>query len=250
MNDDERIAYLAGQLESPLDPAESAEMAELDDLRALLADPAVWAEPSPDLEDRVTISVAQAAAEEARAAATDAREAALEARQAASAASGAAGTSGAAAGSGERPRKWKDRRVFGAVAGLAAAAVIAIGLTLGLTAGGSNPTTFHAALAGTSLSPGASGRVTLTQTVSGWRINLDATGLPRLDNGQFYEAWLKNQAGVLVPIGTFNQPTNVTLWSGVPPTDFPVVTVTRQLANGNPASSGQRVLVGTAQPGR
>jgi hypothetical protein len=248
VNDDERIAYLAGQLESPLDPAESAEMAELDDLRALLADPALWAEPSPDLEDRIAISVAQAAADDARAAATDAREAALEARRAASAATGAA--AGAGAGSGERRRTWKDHRVFGAVAGLAAAAVIAIGLTLGLTAGGSNPTTFHAALAGTPLSPGASGRVTLTKTLSGWRISLHATGLPRLDNGQYYEAWLKNPAGILVPIGTFNQPTNVTLWSGVPPTDFPVVTVTKQLANGNPASSGQRVLVGTAQHGR
>lgn len=245
MTDDERIAYLAGQLESPLDPAESAEMAEMDDLRALLADPAVWADPSPDLEDRVTIAVAQAAAEDARAAATDARAAALEARRAAAGAA-EAGREGSAG----RARSWRDRRVLGAVAGVAAAAVIAVGLTVGLSAGGSQPTTFHAALAGTSLSPGATGQVTLTQTVSGWRINLHATGLPRLDNGQFYEAWLKNPAGILVPIGTFNQPDNVTLWAGVPPTDFPVVTVTRQLANGNPASSGQRVLVGTAEPGR
>jgi Anti-sigma-K factor rskA, C-terminal len=240
VTDDERIAYLAGQLENRLDPAESAELAELDQMRALLADPAMWAEPSADLEDRVTLAVTQAAAEEARAAATDARAAAAEARQAAS----------SAAGSGKPVRTWKDRRLIGAVAGLAAAAIIAVALTLGLSSGGSAPTRFHAALAGTSLSPGASGQVTLTKTVSGWRIALHATGLPRLDNGQYYEAWLKNSSGILVPIGTFNQPDNVTLWSGVPPTDFPGVTVTKQLANGNPASSGQRVLVGTAVPAR
>ena len=35
---------------------------------------------------------------------------------------------------------------------------------------------------------------------------INATGLPRRDNGAYYEAWLKNAAGVLVPIGTFNQP--------------------------------------------
>ena len=80
------------------------------------------------------------------------------------------------------------------------------------------------------LAPGASGQVTLVQTVSGWQVTLHAKGLPRLDNGQFYQAWLKNKAGILVPIGTFNQPNDVTLWSGVPPTQFPVITVTRQKA--------------------
>ena len=48
-------------------------------------------------------------------------------------------------------------------------------------------------------------------------------------------------------IGTFNQPQNVILWAGVPPYNFPTMTVTRQVANGNPASSGQRVLTGTAK---
>ena len=43
------------------------------------------------------------------------------------------------------------------------------------------------------------------QDDSGWRIELDASGLPRLDNGRFYEAWLRNAAGVLVPLGTFNE---------------------------------------------
>jgi hypothetical protein len=85
----------------------------------------------------------------------------------------------------------------------------------------------------------------MTQTTAGWKVVLHATGLVRLDNGRFYQAWLTNGAGVLVPIGTFNQGPAVTLWSGVYPQDFPMLTVTEQTANGNPASSGKRVLVGT-----
>jgi hypothetical protein len=69
--------------------------------------------------------------------------------------------------------------------------------------------------------------------------------LPHLANGRYYEAWLKNPAGVLVPVGTFNDAREVTLWAGVRPPEFPTLTVTRQQANGNPASSGQRVLTGT-----
>ena len=37
----------------------------------------------------------------------------------------------------------------------------------------------------------------------------------------FYQAWLRNAAGVLVPIGTFNEGRNVTLWAGVSPKDYP-----------------------------
>ncbi len=146
---------------------------------------------------------------------------------------------------------FRQRRAILAVIGfigLAAAVAAVVGLAIGL-GGGTKRLTYHAALGGTALAPGASGQVTLVQTVSGWQVTLHAKGLPRLDNGQFYQAWLKNQAGILVPIGTFNQPNDVTLWSGVPPTQFPVITVTRQKANGNLSSSGQRVLTGTAHVG-
>jgi hypothetical protein len=93
--------------------------------------------------------------------------------------------------------------------------------------------------------PGARGNATLTKTTSGWRIELDATGLPRLDGGRFYEAWLRDAAGVLVPIGTFNEGRKVTLWAGVSPKDFTMLTVTREQADGDQASSGEKVLVGT-----
>jgi hypothetical protein len=131
------------------------------------------------------------------------------------------------------------------IGGLAAASVAAvvIGLTVGRS-GSSNPG-FHAALAATDLAPGASGDATLTKTDAGWRIELDVTGLPRRDGRLFYEAWLKNAAGTLVPIGTFNEGGNVILWAGVSPKDFTTLTVTREQADGDQTSSGEKVLVGT-----
>ena len=119
----------------------------------------------------------------------------------------------------------------------------AVGLSVFGT--GSPGQRFQAALAPTQLVPAARGEATLTKTSSGWRITLDATGLPRLDGGRFYEAWLRNPAGVLVPIGTFNQGPKVTLWAGVPPTTFTTLTVTRERADGDQRSSGEKVLVGT-----
>src|SRR5829696_4666808 len=109
--------------------------------------------------------------------------------------------------------------------------------------------TFHTALAPTELARGAVGEATLTKTSSGWRIELDATGLPRLDGGRFYEAWLRNAAGTLVPIGTFNEGSDVTLWAGVSPTEFTTLTITRERTDDDQASSGEKVLVGTVDLG-
>jgi hypothetical protein len=119
---------------------------------------------------------------------------------------------------------------------------------VGLSGQGNRAVAYSASLTGTQLEPSASGTAALTRTQSGWRIHVKATGLPRRDNGQYYEAWLKNSAGVVVPIGTFNEGADVTLWAGVPPSSFPTLTITRQTVEGGPASSGQVVLVGTTEP--
>jgi hypothetical protein len=55
---------------------------------------------------------------------------------------------------------------------------------------------------------------------------------------------------VLVPIGTFNEGLKVTLWAGVSPQQFTTLTVTRERADGNQDSSGEKVLVGTVDTGR
>lgn len=223
MDNDERIAYLSGDTSASLSPAERF---ELDELRGVLSDPAVWAEPPSALQERIVDAIADAGKSQplspaARSARPD-------------------GPAGIATRTRRRPR-W----IPYAILGVAATVLLAVGLTIGLTGHQSKPVEYQAALAGTKLAPGASGQVTLTRTASGWKIHLHATGLPRRDNGTYYEAWLKSSAGVLVPIGTFNQFDDVTLWAGVPPSSYPTLTVTRQVANGDPASSGQVVLVGS-----
>jgi anti-sigma-K factor RskA len=133
--------------------------------------------------------------------------------------------------------------------GAAATAALAVAIGLAVVGSGTPGERFHAALAPTGLVPRAQGEATLTKTSSGWRIQVDATGLPRLEGTRFYEAWLRNAAGVLVPIGTFNEGRKVTLWAGVSPKSFTTLTVTREQADGDQASSGEKVLVGTVNTG-
>ncbi len=133
--------------------------------------------------------------------------------------------------------------------GAAATAALAVAFGVVVLSSGTSGERFHAALAATNLQPGARGEVTLIKTSSGWRIELNATGLPRLAAGRFYEAWLRNSAGALVPIGTFNQGRKVTLWAGVSPKSFTTLTITREQADGDQASSGEKVLTGTVDTG-
>jgi hypothetical protein len=61
---------------------------------------------------------------------------------------------------------------------------------------------------------------------------------------------MKRADGTLVPVGTFNDARSVTLWSGVSPVSFGAFTVTAEVADGNQASSGLRVLVGSLRATR
>ena len=212
---DREIAELAALADGSLAPerrdALEARVAESSELADRLA------------EQRLAIALTRSAAEEVEAPA--ALRAGIEARR--------------------RSRHRRPPRLVLAGAATAAALVAVVALTVIVLGSGSSAESFHAALAPTDLAPGATGEATLTKTTSGWRIELDATGLPRLDAGRFYEAWLKDAAGVLVPVGTFNEGSSVTLWAGVSPEDFTTLTVTRERADGDQASSGEKVLVGT-----
>jgi hypothetical protein len=184
-------------------------MNDLELLDELLAHPSTWTEPAPDLEDTVVWAVAQAAA--------PSRD--LRAR-----------------------RRWRR-----AASALAVAAVLAAALVVGSTVviGNSSNGDYAGELRATGLAPGAHASVVVTRTDAGFRVNLDARHLPPLEQGEFYEAWLKDAAGTLVPIGTFSSSNGrVTLWSGVSPRDFPTLTITIEPSDNNQASSGQRVLMG------
>jgi hypothetical protein len=143
------------------------------------------------------------------------------------------------------PAARTPRRIAVAGAAAAAALVVAVGVGVAVLGSGSSAETLHAAVGPTDLAPDAGGTATFTKTSSGWRIVLHATGLPRLDGGRFYQGWLRNESGALVPVGTFNEGTDVTLWSGVSPKQFTTLTVTRERNDGDQSSSGEKVLVGT-----
>jgi hypothetical protein len=217
--DEDRIRYLAGASSGDLAPEEQA---DLDDVRAVLADPALWVEPPSGLENAVVAAIAAEA--------------------------GASAPVAPALVADVVPidRPSRRRRGSGVLAGLGAAAaavVLVIGIvTVGGGGGGADGVTI--ALGPTELAPDARGTALVVAEESGLRISLDATGLPRRDGGLFYQAWLRNEAGVLVPIGTFHDGDDVTLWAGVALEDYPTLTVTEEAADGDQASSGRRVLVG------
>jgi hypothetical protein len=214
-SDDDRIAYLGG--DDAGEQLDDAERRELDDMRALLADPSLWAEPSDSLEGAVIAAIA----DQAHAGAATAPPVTKRARS-----------------TRARGAQW----LVGAAAA-AAVIVVVVGVLVAVRGGSPEPP-LAARLTPTELAPGAQGEATFRRTDGGWRIELDATGLPRLDDGRFYEAWLRNDAGVLVSIGTFNEPDDIVLWAGVSPHDFPTISVTREAADGDPTSSGERVLGG------
>jgi hypothetical protein len=230
-DDDDRVAYLAGEDGIEVDDATRA---DLDELRALLADDTLWAMPAPELEDAIVASIASEVVEHPPTVPTVPTAPAIPARQPAPPAP-ATVTSLA---------EHRARRLRVALSAAAAVVVLAAGGVFLATRNGESAGT-EVALSPTDLLPDAKGTAHVRRFESGWRIMLDATGLPRLDDGEFYQAWLKNDAGVLIPIGTFNEGADVVLWAGASPVDFPTLTVTREQADGDQASSGKRVLVGT-----
>lgn len=183
------------------------ETADVALLADILGDPAAWAEPSPDLEDSVVHAVA---------------------------------TADTPAGTAKRRHR---RFALSAIASAAAAIAIIIGAVT-LTSGGTNAD-FTATLAATPLAPGARASADVVHNPAGFRIVLDAHGLAPLPAGEYYQGWLKNDRGTLVPIGTFSSSDGkVTLWSGVSPKDFPKLTVTIEATDNDQASSGRIVLAG------
>ncbi|MEO8696793.1 MAG: anti-sigma factor [Acidimicrobiales bacterium] len=215
-SDDDRISYLAGDPAGDLD---ADEQAELDEFRALLADPSLWVEPAIDLEARIVSAIA-AEAQPPVTARPPAKVINLDAR------------------------RRRVGRIGGIVAAVAAAAIVVVALAV-VRQDGDQGT--EVALAPTQLVPGASGSARVFAESSGLRIELNATGLPRRDGGLYYQAWLKDAAGNLVPIGTFHDGDHVTLWAGVALADFPTLTVTEEQADNDQGSSGRRVLLGTVE---
>lgn len=130
-----------------------------------------------------------------------------------------------------------------AMGAVAAAAVIALILGLGLN----SPSGIVVDMDGTELAAGASGEALVRTVDEGWWIDLDVSGLPPTESGQYYEGWLWSDEGEGVSVGTFhlrNGHGPVTLWSGVDPAGYPSLWVTLEDEDGDPAASSRVVMRG------
>jgi hypothetical protein len=212
LSKDGRLALIVDAIGAPHDPCE---VEELELLAEVLADPATWEQPRPELEHLVVDAVADAEA------------------------------SVSPLPSVPPVRKASRRRGLFSVAGIAAAAALVVA-AVGVLGNGSG-SDFTATLAGTPLAPSAHASASMKRTNSGFRIVLDAAHLPPLDSHHYYEAWLKGSDGVAVAVGTFSSSDGrVTLWSGASPAGAKL-TVTVEPDDNNQASSGQVVLAGPVQ---
>lgn len=201
-----------------------------DDIADLLADPTMWAEPSADLIDDVI------AAESA----TDDHDA-----------PGASDLDGADnADVSIAPvvplTRWRQFRA--GLLGAAAAIVLLAGAVVLFSTTGAPPaeTAFAGELVPTGLIPDVEGEVDVIPVQSGLRIELDAPSLPRRDGGEFYEGWLRLDDDRLVPVGTFHEGGDVTLWAGIELDRVVAMTITLESAvpgsSAEQASSGDVVL--------
>ena len=115
-----------------------------------------------------------------------------------------------------------------------------------------------ALIAGRDASPGAGREVALAAVGDGPRgahaaarlraatMQLTVSGLPRIGAGGFYEVWMMRDATHLVALGSFRVGADgrarVDLPVTASPRRFPVLDVSREAADGDPAHSGHSVL--------
>ena len=157
---------------------EEREAAELALLAGRLGDPSAWAEPRAGLEDVVVQAVVNAPAP-----VDDSRDS-------------------ASVDVARRSRKPRRRRFTLSAVGVAAAVAIVFGSVV--EDGRGTRADFTARLSATGLAPRARASADVTRNKAGFRIVLDADGLPALREDEYYQAWLRNARGTLVPIGTFS----------------------------------------------
>jgi hypothetical protein len=213
VNEDRLARYLDGEL----DPDPPAEFVAL---RQQLASESVWLDPPADLQEAIVADISG----QQDAAAVPHRTSRH-----------------------RTARRWTAQPWAAAAAVAAAVAVIAVIVF-------PRAETRQFRMEGTDLAATATAIATIRSTPSGEDITLDITGLEPPPAGYFYQGWVR-QGGEpednAVTIGTFHMrggDDEVTLWAGVDIDDFPVLTVTLEPDDGDPASSGDVVLRGRLEP--
>jgi anti-sigma-K factor RskA len=219
VNNDERlIQYLEGDHDAPDPPAEFV------GIRDQLASESMWLEPPAELQEAIVADI------------TGQRSTAPAPRQM------------PRHRTARRARRWTATAPWVAVAAVAAAVVLAAVFAF------PRAETRQLQLTGTDFAANATAIATIRTTPSGEDITLDISGLPEPPPGHFYQGWVRQgtePTDNAVTIGTFHMrggDDEVTLWAGVDIDDFPVLTVTLEPDDGDPASSGQVVLRGRLEP--
>jgi anti-sigma-K factor RskA len=244
----EVAAYVLGKLEADEAAAFEAHLAgcpdcrrQLEELRGLpeLLATAAPTIPLPDpLRDRTLAAVRQAAARAEPASAVEA----------------AAPPADAAAPASEAPAPtrrpwWRRRWLVVAVAAAMLVVALAVPGALLLGGGGGEVTrlTLVAAEGG-----GGRGQVTVIRTAAGRSFDVRIQGLRQPAPGSLYELWAVHPQDTLerpqrVSLGTFTTGADgsarLTAFTAAPADRFPVVGVTLEPVDGNPARTGPRVLV-------
>ncbi len=142
--------------------------------------------------------------------------------------------------SGGRWRLWVP-----AAAALLVAGILGVGIFVALTGDSSSR---GVPLTATALAPGASGELRGEKVGQNLQVELEVEGLPQLGKHEYYEMWYATESGERISCGTFRVrpegPTDVNLTAPALATSYPLIEVTREPDDGDPAASGKKVLVG------
>jgi hypothetical protein len=151
------------------------------------------------------------------------------------------------AGRNRRRQGWTTRMLA-----LAAAVVVAAGISIGLLLSGGTPAESYALALHSATGLPASASGTVRQADSGWSVQLTAVRLPPPGPGQFYQCWWAGPGNTpghprLVSAGTFTAgpagTATVQLWTAANPDDFPAIEITLDSA-ARPGQPGRVVLSG------
>ncbi len=148
-----------------------------------------------------------------------------------------------------KARRWRgwSTRMLALAAAVVVAAGVSIGLLLSGPPGGESYSVALHSVSGTA----ASAQAVVRETSAGWSIQLTAAHLPELPSGQYYECWWTGQGNSSTPIpaGSFtvggSGAASVQMFSAANPDDFPTMKITTESAAGA-TEPGQVILMGTA----
>jgi hypothetical protein len=143
----------------------------------------------------------------------------------------------------------RHRRTIGLVAAavLVVCAIAAATVLVGRTTTTSTELVARASLSGAGLDPGgdSTGSAELLEGNKGWKVAIQATDLPALPEGSYYEAWLLGSGpGQVQSLGALKGDGRFSVPEGLAIDDFPLVDVSIEPIDGNPAHSSRSVLRG------